>query len=392
MIGPRAFAMLRRLAGAWTRRSLAGSLALWGLLALAVSNLLSAAGLLGLIGRTAHDGILILLLSTFPLALFRPPDRGSARIVLRAADRGAVLESALAAESGDAAEPLLRRTGEELAASVGRPRLRRPRMSRSLLRLCAAAGGIILVSQGTFLFVAGKPVLGYASLSDRGGRAEEGAESFARPESPDPAGPDGLPDPESSSDRGTESRSENPAERARREAEFADLHGLLRRDRDGIAADPREGETSGEGESQPPASRDGGDGAPVGGPGASGGLGREGEAGRDIPAPEGPGGGAEPRGTGGRDRSQAPGSGWSDSPGASGRNAMKDYRAAFEKILTERTGAAVAAGRELSLAETEAAVSLFFDSLRFRVDVDPEEDPIAAGLRAAWLRLREGVR
>ena len=122
------------------------------------------------------------------------------------------------------------------------------------------------------------------------------------------------------------------------------------------------------------------------------GQGREGEPGPDIPAPEGPGGGAEPGGTAGRDRGQGPGSGWSDSPGASGRNAMKDYRAAFEKILTERTGSAVTAGQELSLDETETAVGLFFDSLRLRVDVDPEEDPVAAGLRAAWLRLREGAR
>ena len=390
MIGPRAHAMLRRRAGAWTRRSLAGSLALWGLLVLAVSNLLSTAGLLGLLNRSAHDGILILLLSTFPLALFRPPDRGSARIVLRAADRGAVLESALAAKSGDAAEPLLRRTGEELAESGIRTRSGRPKMSRSLRRLCAAAAGIIVASQGTFLFVAGRPVLGYASLTDRGGRAEEGAGSFSRPEYPDPAGRPDLPDPESFPNRGPESRSENPVERARREAEFADLHGLLRRDRDGIAADPREGELSEEGDARTPP--EGGGGAPVGGPGASGGPGREGAPGTDIPALEGPGGGAEPRGTGGRDRNQGPGSGWSDSPGASGRNAMKDYRAAFEKILTERTGGAVTAGQELSLDETETAVALFFDSLRLRVDVDPEEDPVAAGLRAAWLRLREGAR
>lgn len=392
MIGPRAHAMLRRRAGAWTRRSLAGSLALWGLLVLAVSNLLSAAGLLGLLNRSAHDGILILLLSTFPLALFRPPNPGSARIVLRAADRGAVLESALAAKPGDAAEPLLRRTGEELAESGVRIRPGRPRMSRGLRRLCAAAAGVIAVSQGTFLFVAGRPVLGYASPADRGGRAEEGAESFARPESPDPAGEPDLPDPESFADRGPESRTENPAERARREAEFADLHGLLRRDRDGIAPDPREGEPSVEGEAPPPQPPGGGDGAPGGGPGAPGGQGREGEPGPDIPAPEGPGGGAEPGGTAGRDRGQGPGSGWSDSPGASGRNAMKDYRAAFEKILTERTGSAVTAGQELSLDETETAVGLFFDSLRLRVDVDPEEDPVAAGLRAAWLRLREGAR
>jgi hypothetical protein len=71
---------------------------------------------------------------------------------------------------------------------------------------------------------------------------------------------------------------------------------------------------------------------------------------------------------------------------------MRDYRSAFEKILTDRTGAAVTAGQDLSLAETEAAVRLYFDSLRLRVEVDPEEDPLAAGLRAAWRRLREGVR
>ncbi|NLJ46256.1 MAG: hypothetical protein GX430_06820 [Treponema sp.] len=71
---------------------------------------------------------------------------------------------------------------------------------------------------------------------------------------------------------------------------------------------------------------------------------------------------------------------------------MKDYRAAFEKVLTERTGAAVTAGAERSLAETEAALSLYFESRILRVDVEPDEDPVAASLRSAWQRLRGGAR
>lgn len=389
MIGPRAYSMLRRRAGAWTLGSLAGSLALWGLLVLAASNLLSAASLLGLIGRDGHDGLLILVISTFPLALFRPPDPRSGLVELRALDRDAVLESALAASPGDAAEPLLRRTGEGAAESAGRIRPKRRPTSRGRLCWILAAGGVILVSQGTFLFVTGRPVIGYASLNEPRGRAEEGAEAFARPEAPDPAEGDGLPVPEAAGDRDPETRRENPAERARREAEFADLHGLLRQDREGLAPEPREGDPAGEGTAPPPPSPAGGDGAPGG---DSGSPGRSGGPGPDAPAPEGSGGGGEPRGSGGGERNQGPGSGWSDSPGAPGRNAMKDYRSAFEKILTERTGAAVTAGQELSLAETEAAVLLYFDSLRLRVEVDPEEDPLTAGLRAAWLRLREGLR
>ncbi len=389
MIGPRAYSILRRRAGAWTRRSLAGSLALWGLLVLAASNLLSAAGLLGWIGRAGHDGLLLLVISTFPLALFRPPDPRSGLVELRVVDRGAVLETALAAAPGDAAEPLLRRTGEGAAEAAGRIRTKRRPTPRGTRFLLLAAGGIILASQGTFLFVAGRPVIGYASLRESRGRAEEGDEAFARPESPDPAEGDGLPVPEPARDRDPEARLENPAERARREAEFADLHGLLRQDREGLAPEPREGEAAEEGNAPPPPAPAGGDGNPVGG---SGGTGRAGAPGPDAPAPEGSGGGGEPRGTGGQERNQGPGSGWSDSPGARARNAMKDYRSAFEKILTERTGAAVTAGQELSLAETEAAVRLYFDSLRLRVEVDPQEDPLAAGLRAAWQRLRGGIR
>ncbi len=389
MIGPRAYSLLRRRARAWTRRSLAGSLALWSLLVLAASNLLSAAGLLGLIDRAGHDGLLILVISTFPLALFRPPDPKSGLVELRAVDRLAVLESALAASPGDAAEPLLRRTGEEAAESAGRIRPRRRAMPRGTRRLILAAGAVILASQGTFLFVAGRPVIGYASLHENRGRAEEGTEAFARPESPDPAEGEGLTAPEPDRGRDPETRMENPAERARREAEFADLHGLLRQDREGLAPEPREGEAAEGGDAPPPPSPSGGDGAPGEG---TGGAGRGGEPVPDAPAPEGSGGGGEPRGTGGPERNPGPGSGWSDSPGARARNAMKDYRSAFEKILTERTGAAVTAGQELSLAETEAAVLLYFDSLRLRVEVDPEEDPLAAGLRAAWQRLRGGVR
>lgn len=391
MIGPRARSLLRRLAKAGARRSLAGSLGLWILLALAATNLLSAAGLLGWIDRPVHDGLLILLLSTFPLALFYPPDPRSGKIALRAVDRGAVLESALAAGSQDAAEPLLRRAGEELAASLGRVSPERRRLSRGARRVCLAAGFVILVSQGAFVLVAGGPVFGYAARFAREGRAEEGSAAFSRPESAEGAGGPSDAEPEGIPDTVPGARGENLAERADREAEFADLHGLLRRGREGSAADARsQGGPEGGEEPETPRTLSRSDGIP-GEP--SGSSGRAGTGEGEAPGSEGPGEGGQPRGSAGGDRNRGPGSGWSESPGASlGRNAMKDYRAAFEKVLTERTGAAVTAGAELSLAETEAALSLYFESRILRVDVEPDEDPVAASLRSAWQRLRGEAR
>jgi len=71
---------------------------------------------------------------------------------------------------------------------------------------------------------------------------------------------------------------------------------------------------------------------------------------------------------------------------------MKDYRADFERVYSERTTKAITMGSDLSLTELETAISRYFDSFLLRIGVEPEEDPFAAGLRAAWRRILGGLK
>ncbi len=387
MIGPRAAALLRRRARAWTRRSLLRSLALWAALALGASNLASAAGLLGLLDEAAYNILLIVLLSTFPGALFYPPDPRSGMLELRAADREAVLESALAAAPGEAAEPLLRSRGEGLAALADRAGRPRTRLSRGERILYAAAAAAVFAAQASSLLIAGRPALGFAAAPPRPGQAAEGTEGFSRPGESRPE-EDELFDPGEGPEGPESDRAENPAERALREAEFADLHGLVREDREGTAAEPREGEPSADEEGGPAEP-----GASAAGPSGAGGdrVGPEAEPGTDPSGSRSAGNPDEASRSGTPDRSPQPGSGWSDAPGAAGRSAMKDYRAAFEKVYSGRTRAAVTAGTDLALSDLEDAFRRYFESLRLSAGVDPEDDPVVSGLRAAWLRIRGGL-
>lgn len=387
MIGPRAAALLRRRGGAWTRRSLLRSLALWAALALGASNLASAAGLLGLLDEAGYNILLIVLLSTFPWALFYPPDPRSGLLELRAADREAVLESALAAAPGEAAEPLLRSRGEDLAARADQTTRPRTRLSRGERILYAAAAAAVFAAQASSLLIAGRPALGFSAAPPRPGQAAEGTEGFSRSGESRPEENE-LFDPGEGPEGSESDRAENRAERALRDAEFADLHGLVRADREGTAAEPREGEPSADKEgstAEPGASA-------AGLPGGEGDQsGPEAEPGSDPSGSGSAGNADEASRSASPDRNPQPGSGWSDAPGAAGRSAMKDYRAAFEKVYAGRTRSAVSAGTDLALSDLEDAVRRYFESLGLRAGVDPEDDPIVSGLRAAWLRIRGGL-
>lgn len=387
MIGPGASSYLRRLAASATRRALMRRLAVWFAAVLLASSLLSAAGFLSLLSETGYRALLVLLLSTFPLALFFPPgDRAGIR-ELRALDRAATLESALAAPEGGASEPLLRARGESLARELGTAKSPRLVVSQGERALFATAATAFIALQALLILTTGGPALGYVAPAVRAGREEEGELAFARRNASEETAFEDFP-----GDEAAESDPAMPgiAERRGSEADFEKLHGLTRAE-----------ETGG-------GSERGDDYAPPGQTGSPGSLGAaeapQGDgARRSVRPAEDPSRGGEADGGGSesgdkapseetREDGRSPGSGWSASPGASAGDAMKDYRAAFEKVYSERTRGAVAAGSELSRTDLETALDRYFESFSLRIGMQPAEDPFAAGLRAAWARLREGLR
>ena len=390
MIGPRARRLLRRLAAVRVAGTLGRRLGIWTIAVLAASQLGAAAGLLGLISKPSYDAFLIVILSTFPLALFYPPDPRSGLRALRSVDDRAVLESALAATGEEASEPLLRSRGEALASGSDRNLPRPPGLSRGDRRFLAAAAAVIIAVQTVSLLIVGRPVLGYVPAPSRSGRAEEGSESFARLDLPGQDRKEPF-DRDRDQEEAPEKTVSGGLDRMERQAEFADLHGLLRTDSPGSPGESAGEEERPEGLGRPdsPLSEETREGTAGGGTDRAG---RTAGAGTESAESGKPGEAGQAPGPQGREQSRSPGSGWSDSPGDLGRNAMKDYRAEFEKIYTERTSSAVTAGTELSLEDLETALDRYFNSFRLRVGVDPDEDPLASSLRAAWLRLRGGLK
>jgi len=390
MTGPHASALLRRLSRTAVRRTLARRIVIWAVSALFLTSLASAAGIFGLLLEPAFNAVLILILSTFPCVLYFPPDGKAAIRALRSIDKRATLESALAAPLESAAEPLLRVRGEKMAMELGGIELPHARFSRSARILFAAAAAGVTLTQFLGIWIVGSPILGYVAPASRAGLAEEGRASFARTGEIDELELESL-----LVDRGENTDSDSSVHKSVADldskVDFANLDGLLRSEQ-AEGALGRGGEAPNAGERAPEDGLNTIRSLPENAAGDRFDRSSDLDSGSQEPSPMGSGPGEKGSGQAPRDPRRGPGSGWSESAGPSARNAMKDYRADFERVYSERTTKAITMGSDLSLTELETAISRYFDSFLLRIGVEPEEDPFAAGLRAAWRRILGGLK
>ncbi|MCK7483179.1 MAG: hypothetical protein M0C28_43605 [Candidatus Moduliflexus flocculans] len=246
--------------------------------------------------------------------------------------------------------------------------------------LYAAAAAARLRGPGLLPADRGPPRLGFAAAPRARSGPAEGTEGFSRPGSPGRKRTNSST-PERTGGPGIGREPRIPRSGPLREAELADLPrpgpGGPRRNR--AAGNPREGNLArGRGGRR---RRTRGPRRPARPAPAGTGSDREAEPGTD---PSGSGSAGNPdreaSRSGTRIGAPSPARGGPTPRGPRGALAMKDYRAAFEKVYSGRTRAAATAGTDLAPPDLEDA---FRPVLRVpapaRGEVDPEDDPVVAG-------------
>ena len=348
----------------------------------------------GLLAQGSAQAVVIRLgfavgaLSALPAFLLWPIPGERLLARLRRLDEDTVFEAYLEARPG-AARDLLQRLAAERSAALLLRKLPKEPVMEGLRWLCAAALVCLVLAEGAFLLVRGRPLalgLERPEASSGGRRLEE--RDFSDFASEDPAarlerrrklqawkqgdGPiQGSPGPARA---GTSTPGRAPQVAA------GPLGG-----KEGPANTSLAERTSGE--------RGAGD-APGGAPG-------QGQA---------PGGGRGPgkpalpgtQGAGRRDQerggaeagipSTSRGRGYDHTPDTRIPSPLLDYRARFEARYAERTGTHFAAGERMGAGELRGYQRRYFESFALNAEVGVAEDPYLAELKRAWAARKGGLR
>ncbi len=337
-----------------------------------------ALGPLGLLDERSFYGIVVAILSSWPVFLFAPSPRGSFRDAIRAIDDHALAETALFGRSGPAA-PLVKAAAERRFAAKRPDELdfapfRWRDFPKSLRRAIGAAGLLFFVSQAVVILLTHSVSFGFTRSSAVAAAATPGGREDLR-FGETPGTERELLDEDGQTPPGAAPRAETGGRNERRA------------DEDDEALDLPSGGNS---------AKTGGPSGDAGGDDEAKAAGRERDEderagfspsdGEEKPddarvGKKGEGSGAESRNAG----YEGAGSGLVADP-------MRDYRSYLDKIAVERGLMKEAAGEGTAWRDPEAFVARLYSSYAANVAIDAVDDATLESLRSAWRAIKERYR